>query len=262
MATQKENRQKIIGLFMKNVKGKIPDTSGYSGDHDGKEGHWLEDQMELSPNAKNEPDLFDHEMKSTTTSKTTYGDWSADYYIFKDKGYQTFKETEDSVSRDRFMEIFGHPSANHEGKYSWSGKPIPKINQVNSFGQELIIDNDNNIVITYSFSKDTRENKNTLVPSEFHKENLMIARWDAESMRKKVENKFNKNGWFKCIKNSDGAYDSIVFGDPMNYGDFIQHVRNGDIFFDSGMYQGNARNYSQWRASNSFWEKLVTDRYP
>ena len=38
-------------------------------------------------------------------------------------------------------------------------------------------------------------------------------------------------------------------------------LNKGDIFFDSGMYQGNNRNYSQWRSANWFWEELVYERY-
>ena len=262
MAIKHENRRKIVELYMKNVHGKRPDTSSYTNDHDGREGHWLEHQMGVKPNASNDADLFEHEMKNTTTSKTSYGDWSADYYIFKDKEYDTFKDTDNRTSRDKFMKIFGQPRPSGKDGYSWSGKPIPKINEVNSFGVELVIDSSNNVVFRYLFSKDTRKNKQALVPAEFQAKDVIIARWDADSLGAKVENKFNQMGWFKCVKNSDGEYDSIVFGDPMNYEAWLQHVANGDIFFDSGMHQGNARNYSQWRASNSFWEKLVTDRYP
>lgn len=93
-------------------------------------------------------------------------------------------------------------------------------------------------------------------------EALVIARWDFASMKKKVENKFNKKGWFKCLKNAQGFYESIVFGDPITYERWILFVKSGDVFFDSGMYQGNDRNYSQWRANNSFWEKQITSRYP
>jgi hypothetical protein len=37
----------------------------------------------------------------------------------------------------------------------------------------------------------------------------------------------------------------------------VKHVKNGTIIFDSGMYEGNARNYSMWRAHHGFWDKLV-----
>ena len=47
----------------------------------------------------------------------------------------------------------------------------------------------------------------------------------------------------------------------INFESWMNYVEKGDIFFDSGMYQGNNRNYSQWRSVNSFWEELVQERY-
>ena len=77
-----------------------------------------------------------------------------------------------------------------------------------------------------------------------------------------MENKFKKKGWFKCLKDENGFYATIVFGDPISFSTWIKFVISGDVFFDSGMYQGNLRNYSQWRAANSFWNKQITSRYP
>ena len=77
------NKKIIIERFNQNVKGKIPDTANNNQRHDGKEGHWLETQMEIAHNGDNEPDLLGYEMKNQTTSgKITFGDWSADEYIF------------------------------------------------------------------------------------------------------------------------------------------------------------------------------------
>jgi hypothetical protein len=249
-----ESRRKIIEIYKKNVHGRRPDTGKYNYRHDGKGGHWLERQMGISPNRKNEPDLFDHEMKNDTMSKTTFGDWSADYYVFTDKQF--------NISRDQFLEIFGHPNPKKRGRYSWSGEPVPKIGATNSFGQKLVIDKSKNIVARYSYSKDTRKNKESLVPREFQVDDLTIARWDAESLKSKLEKKFNQMGWFKCLKDKDGIYYSIVFGNPINYETFLEYVSKGDIFFDSGMYSGNKRPYSQWRANNSLWDKLVVSKYP
>jgi hypothetical protein len=249
-----ESRLKIIELYKKNVHGKKPDTSGYTEGHDGKEGHWLEVQMGIDPNGINDADIMGLEMKNDTTSKTTFGDWSADYYIFKDDKYR--------ISRDEFLKIFGHPNMAKPGRFSWSGTPTPKIGTVNDYGQQLIIDSDSNIVATYSFSKDKRKNKDTIVPKAMQIENLIVARWDADSLKSKLERKFNQKGWFKCLKDKDGKYCEIVFGNQINYETWIEHVKNGEVFFDSGMYTGNPRHYSQWRANNSFWESLVVERYP
>ncbi len=244
----------IIAMFAANVRGKKPDTSTAHKKHAGKEGHWLETQMGVSHNASNSPDLHGFEMKNDTTSKTTFGDWSADYYIFKkDSGYK--------ITRDTFLKIFGKPNKNKKGRYSWSGEPCPKIGSYNSFGQTMIIDRNNNIIALYNFSKDKRRDKMKIVPKVMQKDDLILAKWSVKSMKSKVEKKFNKRGWFKCLKNDDGVYHKIVFGEPITFKNWIKGAKKGLIFFDSGMYQGNARNYSQWRANNKYWEILVTSTY-
>ena len=82
-----EDKKKILKLFKNNVLGKAPDTESFNQRHDGKDGHWLEAQMGIARNGDNAPDLFGFEMKNQTTSKTSFGDWSADYYIFKKKNF-------------------------------------------------------------------------------------------------------------------------------------------------------------------------------
>lgn len=248
-----DGKREIIRRFNENVRGKKADSSTANNRHDGKDGHWLETQMGVEHNRKTEPDLFGYEMKNQTTSKTTFGDWSADYYLFKD---ETF-----NIDRDEFLKIFGKANVKKGGRFSWSGEPCPKIQTVNAFGQTLVVDANNDILAIYSFSKDARADKATIVPSRFQIENLVLARWDKLSIQKKLEDKFNQKGWFKCLKNQEGIYDAIVFGNPINFENWLALVKTGDVFFDSGMYQTNSRNYSQWRANNSLWEKLITSRY-
>jgi hypothetical protein len=258
--TPEQIKKTIINLFKANVKGKKVDSSASNVRHDGKDGHWLETQMGVKHNGDNAPDLDGFEMKNNTTNKTSFGDWSASYYIFKDERYFNLsKKTADR--RDVFMQIFGAPNIEKDNRYSWSGKPIPKINKYNDFGQTLKVDRDNNINIIYSFSKDKRKDKNKIVPKDLQKENILIVQWAAEFIKKKVEDKFNKLGWFKCIKNSEGIYTNIVFGAPINFETWIEGVKKGLIFFDSGMYQSNSRNYSQWRADNKYWDSLVIETY-
>lgn len=146
-------------------------------------------------------------------------------------------------------------------RHSWSGDPAPKIGKVNDYGQILVVDEDKNIHAKYFFSADKRGNKNLLIPMAVQMENLTIAKWEKESIQTKLERKFNQKGWFKCLQDSQGFYTEIVFGEPMNYETWIKLVESGDVIFDSGMYEGNARPYSQWRASNAFWNKLITSRY-
>lgn len=248
------DKEKILQLFFENVKGKKPDLTGFSARHDGRAGHWLEQRMGISANASNKPDLFGYEMKNNTTSKTTFGDWAANYYIFKDSIYGL-------TSRSQFLHIFGKPNQEKNMRYSWSGEPVPKINLVNKFGQILVIDNEKNIHAKYFYSKDMRQDKSMIVPEIMHRDDLTIARWDRDSIKGKLERKFNQKGWFKCIQNSEGFYTEIVFGDPINYESWIKLVQSGEVFFDSGMYEGNFRPYSQWRANNTLWERLIVSRH-
>ena len=251
------NRQqiikKIVGLFNKNVRGKSSDTSNSNQKHDGRDGHWLETQMGIIHNGNNAPDIFDFEMKNHTSTKTTFGDWSPDYAVWK-KGVNL-------MTRDTFLQIFGAPNIKKENRYSWSGKPCPKVSNFNFFGQKLEVDKDNNILVVYSFDKDQRPNKSKIIPKDFQKTRIIIASWSAELMKRRVEKKFNNFGWFKCLKDVNGVYNSIVFGDPITFKNWIEGVRKGLIFFDSGMYQGNARPYSQWRADNKYWDSLIIERY-
>lgn len=253
MENPEKIKQRIVALFRKNVKGKTPDTSSSNFAHDGKGGHWLETQMNVIHNRKNEPDLWGFEMKNYTSVKTTFGDWSASYYIFKDKKY--------NINRDDFIRIFGAPNPKKNNRYSWSGKITPKINTYSCFGQILKIDDAGNIYAVYNFKKDIRADKERVVPKEMQKDDLVIARWDAEMMKKRVERKFNKLGWFKCVEDERGVYTKIVFGPPIDFSAWIMGVRKGFIFLDSGMYQGNPRPYSQWRAYNKYWDSLITCTY-
>jgi hypothetical protein len=143
----------------------------------------------------------------------------------------------------------------------WSGDPAPKIKKINDYGQTLVVDDEKNIHAKYFFSADKRQNKGLLIPVAAQVENLTIAKWERISIQGKLERKFNQKGWFKCLQDSQGFYTEIVFGEPIKYEIWIKLVEDGDVFFDSGMYEGNARPYSQWRASNTFWNKLITSRY-
>lgn len=245
--------KKIVILFKNNVKGKKPNVSKSDIKHDGKQGHWLEKQMGISHNASNKPDLYGFEMKNHTRGKTTFGDWSADYYIFKDEDYK--------ISRKDFLKAFGLPNILKNNRYSWSGRSCPKIGNFNAFGQKLIINKDNSISTIYSYEKDGRPGKSVIVPDRFKLDNLILAKWSADYLKKRVESKFNNQGWFKCLINDSGVYSDIEFGDPITFKLWIKGVKEGLIFFDSGMYDGNTRNYSQWRANNKYWESLVTEGY-
>lgn len=267
--TAKEN---IIDLFHRNVKGRRPDVAGRNIRHDGRGGHWLEQQFGITANADNEADLWGYELKNQTSSKTTFGDWSANVYVFTDPRYSSlFRGHTKAEKQNSFVRIFGKPNVEKGGRYSWSGSPCPKISGYNDFGQILEIKPNKDIVALYSYSKDKRKDKASIVPTQLQIENLVIARWYGVSsptssrtdkcLKDKLEDKFNDKGWFTCKMNSSGVYYKICFGSPMNYDAWLSLVADGTVFFDSGMYEGNVRPYSQWRANNDFWNSLIVEEY-
>jgi hypothetical protein len=219
---------------------------------------WLELQMGLTPNGLNDADIFGYEMKKDTASKTTFGDWSPNLSIWGRK--KPLHQPDVSVTREQFLHYFGKPNPAKGGRHSWSGEPIPKIDQYSKFGQILCVNAASDIEIKYSFANDLRSNKNTILPNSL-KKNITLVAWQQGVLKPKLERKFNDKGWFKCYKNNLGAYTHIGFGDPINYSNWIKLVKDGIVFFDSGMYEGNPRPYSQWRANNGYWDKLITETY-
>lgn len=267
-----ENAKDIIKKrFDENVKGKKPDVRNKNSKHDGKYGHWLEEQFGVKHNADNKPDLMGFELKNETKSKTSFGDWSANQYIFTMKDYKDlFEGTKKSEKQDSFLKIFGRPNLDKEGRYSWSGSPCPKINHYNEYGQILKIEDNKDIVAIYSYSHDKRPNKSDIIPVQLQAEEIVIARWYGKTsptksrkdkcLKSRLEDKFGK-GWFTCKKDSEGKYYKLCFGEPIYYDDWIKLVEQGIVFFDSGMYEGNERAYSQWRANNTFWDSLIIEEY-
>ena len=157
---------------------KSPDVVGCNVRHDGKKGHWLEQQFGITANADNEADLWGYELKNETTSKTTFGDWSANVYVFTNPQYASyFAGRTKAEKQNSFVKIFGKPNEKKEGRFSWSGSPCPKIDSYNDFGQILVITPTKDIVALYSYSHDRRDHKSSIVPSALQIENLEIAKW-------------------------------------------------------------------------------------
>ncbi len=239
-------KARIEERFTKNVKGKKPDLSQFNSTHDGREGDWLTKAMGLNVNGINEPDFEGFEMKKYSVGKTSFGDWSPDESLYSG----ALKK----MSRDEFLQMFGVPNPKKGGRFSWSGKVFPKYGEFNDAGQRLAIDDFGNIVAIYRFGKDSRK---ISVAPEFHHGEIVLARWREETLKLKLERKFNQLGWFRCLKNNKGEYERIIFGNAINYESFLSLVITGDIFLDCGMHQGNARPYMIWRASNRVWDKLA-----
>ncbi|MDR9403777.1 MAG: LlaMI family restriction endonuclease [Halothece sp. Uz-M2-17] len=257
------DKEKIIQLFNQNVRGLKATTTNINQKHDGAKGHRLETQMGISHNNNNKADLLGYEMKTGTSSgKISFGDWAADYYIFDNEDFFDVSETR-IVRRDQFIKVFGKFNQT-KNRYSWSGEVCPTYyNRRTNSGQMINISPTNDVLIEYNHSEDFRNDNE--IPSYFQKDNLILAKWDAKSLKKKVEKKFNQKGWFKCFINEEGQYTSIGFENPITFEIWIKLLKEGKIFFDSGMYadpnKPNQRFYSQWRAITKVWDDLIKETY-
>jgi hypothetical protein len=232
----------------------------------------------------------------TGGSKTTFGDWGPDYFIYRDekkfpnligkKGKE--KQKLQNKNKDEvFLKAFGAwrnaSEDSHKykldgnfitwqdigktGYYSWSGGPSPNkvTDGVNAFGQDVVVNKNNSISIMYYYSEDSRENKSELVPKEFQIENLELFGWSQEWLKEKVENKFNVYGWFKCNIKKEKFYE-IIFGNRITISEFLKWVREGDVNFDPRMKERRPnrtdRYGMQWRAPSTFWKSKAVETYP
>ncbi len=262
---QEQDKYKIIDLFMKNIKSKSIEIQNKNENHDGKEGHWLETQFGIKHNDKNEPDLFGYEMKKSST-KITFGDFSASEYLFSNKKnyiieHNDWKEKEININRNDFIRYFGNQNPQKNNRYSWSGSCFPKYNQWNDCGQIILVNEHNDILIFYSFTRDKRERKESFPDFLKEERDILIAYWNHEKLRNHIEKKFNHKGFFIC-KKIENKYEKICFGKPFSFEYFIENFKNKNIIIDSGMYMGNTRNYSQFRSTaNNFWNHLIVEEF-
>lgn len=261
-------KKQIISLFNKNIKGLEICIKENNINYCGKEGYWLEQKLGIKHNNKNHPDINGYEMKSSSNknkNRITLGDFSASEYAFSGKYKRNEinmlnKWTDEiKLSRSEFISTFGNRNSHKNNRYSWSGNCVPKYDLWNDNGQILKINENNDIIIYYSFSKDKYKINN--YPLFLQNDNIVIALWKSLKMESHINNKFNKSGFFICKKVSN-KYEKIYFGKPFNFEYFIQGIKDNKIIFDSGMYDGNNRNYSMFRGKNmNFWDELITEEY-
>lgn len=165
------------------------------------------------------------------------------------------------LSRENFINIFGTKKENKNDRYSWSGKCFPNVHNYNDCGQKIIISDNGDVIVCYCYKHDRRINPEILsILGIEENETISIAMWSKDWLQKKVEDKFNVKGFFICKKNGN-IYDKICFGPAFNYYYFIEQFKSGKIIIDSGMYNGNGRNYSQFRADGKLWDSLIIEEY-
>jgi len=240
-------KQDIIKLFLSNVKGKEINLNGYNISHCGKEGHWLENQMNIKANQKNLPDINGFEMKKETNNVTTFIDKVPSKKLFMD----ILIKPKDTKNKIKFWNMFGSKKQSDELTLGgW------KINKYDNNGQILVIDKDNNIQVIYDYKQDKRENKDTLIDEFYKIETKIIIQWNVEDIKKTIDNKFNVKGFFICKKGGDNTYNKICFGNPFTFEKWIEDVKKGKIYYD-----GYSKLFGRWRgcfrANNIYWESLL-----
>lgn len=249
----------IIQMFNSNLKGKkyVRNTTNT---HDGDEGHFIETQMGILINSNNAPDNRGFEQKKEA-SKISFGDWAANSYLFS-KPTNNHANKSLHMSRNEFIRTFGSPNPNKDNRYSWSGSVFPTYgNEYNYAGQRIRFLDNEDMVIEYLYLKDTREVKTSFRIALKCDEPIVIAIWKKEKLKRHIVNKFGVKGFYICCKDKYGAYDKIRFGNPFGFDFFKNKMEKKNIILDSGMYEGNTRNYSQFRANKSLWYDLITEEY-
>ena len=220
--------------------------------------------MGIKPNNKNKPDIYGYEMK-TNSKKITFGDFSASEYAFSTINKRTkineYNKWDNNIelTRDSYIQYFGESNKDKNNRYSWSGSCVPIYNNWNNCGQNIVINDNKDIIIKYSYSRDKRDRK-SLFPEFIKKDNICIAIWKSDKMKKHINDKFNEKGFFIC-KKTKMTFDTICFGKTFNFEYFINGLQNKKIIFDSGMHQKNTRNYSHFRANKDFWNNLIIEEF-
>lgn len=168
-----------------------------------------------------------------------------------------------SMNKHTFLRLFGTQNPNKydkdgQNRFSWSGQSIPQIQKYNTNGQILIVDHHNNIYILYNNKYDKELNKKPPWVKALT-QLIILAYWSKNKIEQFVHKKFNMNGFIICKKNSQDIYDTLLIGKPFDLDYWIQQLKSGIVYFDSGMYSGNNRFYSLWRAKTEFWKQLIVD---
>jgi hypothetical protein len=245
--------------FFTLIKGEKIDLTNHN-----NRGNFIEHLLGIKPNSRNEPDLYGLECKSKE-EKITFFDlvpeecpWSLRPNT--KNGRRAKKKSEWEVidrnftpSKSVFMKYFG--VWNSDKRYwSWSGEVFPKVSDEYNFAGQKIVVNNEGITIYYSKSHDTRPEKLDFTEID----PLPIIFYSRERLETAFENKFS-NGYFLCdtIGNS---FEKIHFG-RFTFETFIEGMKSGIIYIDSGNHEGAKRNRWCFRAPKNFWMKFIFQTY-
>uniref|UniRef100_A0A6C0J6J1 Uncharacterized protein n=1 Tax=viral metagenome TaxID=1070528 RepID=A0A6C0J6J1_9ZZZZ len=233
----------IINKFNKDLKGKIFTKDKTTKDCD--EGHFVEKNLGVKANNNNSPDLLGFECKKHSNA-ITFVDKQTDTKYYEGKKINT----RDKETKTKFWKTFTR-NTDELIIGGWN------LDEFDSNGQCLKVDQNDNINIIYNYNEDRRFNKNTLV-SKYYQDmnNHIIGTWKSETLKKTIEDKFNQNGFFICKKDINGAYESIHFGKPINFTTWIKSFKEKKIYYD-GYSKLNGRWRGVFRAYKSWWDTML-----
>ena len=204
-----EVEQRIVGIFRERIKGRKPDVSASNSRHDGKYGHWLETQFAIGHNASNSADLFGYELKNETGSKTTFGDWSANEYIYNNPDYfDVFDERTKLERREHFLDIFGKANEAKGGRRSWSGEPCPKIYIVGFDKRRFGLSDD--FRFEYPVPPKTKTRLGDILESSVDPKYTISDKLYEGHLRRKREHLEKGNGFGFSLFDADSPYTSTI----------------------------------------------------
>jgi len=256
----------LVEIWETEIRGKK--TSEITMSTHGSLGHWVQEKFGQDLDSDKDADWRGLEIK-TGRQKMTFGDWGPSKWMWttnKGKKNENKGLHPDVIeNQDQFVRMFGKPITTESvryrrekdedkrklllGRHSWSST-CPKIDQFNDAGSRLVVNPDNSIEAIYLYHKDQRGNKSELVNKKFHTGTVIIGRWESAKLDDHVTRKFGQKGWVKFVEKG-GVYVQMQLFPPIKLSTFLEWVKKGLVFFDTGMYEGNPKPYCQFRASNT-----------
>ena len=92
------------------------------------------------------------------------------------------------MDRVEFIRTFGSPNPEKNNRYSWSGKVFPKYSDsYNYAGQRMRFLDNNDLIIEYSYSNDTRKEKENFKAELKSNDTIIIAIWKKDKLEKQLK---------------------------------------------------------------------------
>jgi hypothetical protein len=144
--------------------------------------------------------------------------------------------------------------------------------------------------MTYSISKDQRNNKELIIPAEFQKDGLIIFKWHGTdnnfcafkndvtnnnlpidvkfegnkacvSLEERVRRKFGVHGIVIGMYDEKRGFYGLKFLKSITYKEWLSFFKEKNIIYDTALTTRNKRPYNQWRSPTNFMKTLEEEIY-